>query len=211
MVYCCRHIRGKAFFLKGFIGRKRYAVVTSWHTSTTLYGFGMVLSWQPPKSGMLMEEIRPITWDVLKKPVNNKINYQPQLVQAFFHQQYVYPSKIEWDRIPTDPYKKVTIELSNTQVFLGSVGPTVGDFLESIIIWWNLKYFHVGFRDVFPPLSFPTAMGRSVIGIPASTWQFVDVFFLVGKAPWFLAYIPCISLCIYIYIPWEWYIGCFQK
>ena len=43
------------------------------------------------------------------------------------------PSKIEWDRIPTDPVKLVSCEteLLDTQVFLGvrSVGP-VEDFLD---------------------------------------------------------------------------------
>ena len=36
-----------------------------------------------------MEEIRLTTWDV-KKPVNNGVDYQPQLVNAGFlnHQQY---------------------------------------------------------------------------------------------------------------------------
>ena len=31
------------------------------------------------------------------------------------------PSKIEWDRIPTDPVQEVAIELLDTQVFSGSV------------------------------------------------------------------------------------------
>ena len=41
------------------------------------------------------------------------------------------PSKIEWDRIPTDQNNKF-LELVDTQVFFGvhSVGPTVGDFLD---------------------------------------------------------------------------------
>ena len=33
-------------------------------------------------------EIQLTTWDA-QSPVNNGINYQPQLVQDFFHQQYV--------------------------------------------------------------------------------------------------------------------------
>ena len=32
-----------------------------------------------------------------------------------------FPSKIEWDRIPTDPVQEVAIELLDPQVFSGSV------------------------------------------------------------------------------------------
>ena len=51
------------------------------------------------------------------------------------------PSKVEWDRIPTDPEMEVAIELLDTQVKRGpwNVGP-VGDFLEkSMTLWVNLK------------------------------------------------------------------------
>ena len=43
----------------------------------------------------------------------------------------MFPSKIEWDRIPTDPLNKL-LELLDTQVQgVRSVGP-VGDFLECL-------------------------------------------------------------------------------
>ena len=41
------------------------------------------------------------------------------------------PSKIEWDRIPTDPFSKVTRAIKYPGFFVvRSVGPTVGNFLE---------------------------------------------------------------------------------
>ena len=46
-----------------------------------------------------------------------------------------YPSKIEWDRIPTDPVQQVAIEPIDTQVERGPFrnGP-VGDFLDNYLL-----------------------------------------------------------------------------
>ena len=55
------------------------------------------------------------------------------------------PSKIEWDRIPTDPVQEVAIELLDTpDLGVRSVGP-VGDFLE-----WSVVdgYVMILFRKV---------------------------------------------------------------
>ena len=45
------------------------------------------VEFQPIEFTLLMvQKSRTTTWDV-SNPVNNGINYQPQLVQDFFHQQ----------------------------------------------------------------------------------------------------------------------------
>ncbi len=44
---------------------------------------------------LLMEEIRLTTWDVWNLVDSGK-NYQPQLVQDFFHQQYVDGCDLRW-------------------------------------------------------------------------------------------------------------------
>jgi len=36
---------------------------------------------------LMVQKSQTTTWDV-SNPVNNGVNYQPQLVQDFFHQQY---------------------------------------------------------------------------------------------------------------------------
>ena len=58
-------------------------------------------------------EIRITTWDGAFYPVNGGINYQPQMVQDFFHQQYHYSLDVS-DMVPFPSQSSEFIQIGDT-------------------------------------------------------------------------------------------------